>query len=348
MSKASVKRGSRINLEASSFDAASASQVRLKDAYPWRVEEQQGNLTHEKEQISEETDDSEYDPWYYKPVAQTNKACGKPLAGETAESISSAFQKSQNNKEATMEHFFAMSPQTISDTEAVYDMLRKIYGRPSDDPMEDLDVNAAIWGVFMNATLKAGSHFRNDHDVNLRHVKNSFWRSAGQPFFGETEKLISGLTETIGISLIDSEDLMWISTSLLHSRAYQCANAKVHVFRLGAVFGENGETILLSPGRNKFSGTRKPTTSANWIEYGTYNSKPNECWDRTAEKIMQNFQRSGHSIFRCTSALAERTIKKQRRRKDNSTFHSKWRQCLVAPKKMVISVNQLRSSRGFD
>ena len=135
-----------MNLEASSFDAASASQVRLKDVYLGGLkEEQQGNLTHEKEQISEESDDSESEPWYYKPVAQTDEACGKPFAGETAESICSAFQKSQNTKEATLEHFFAISPQTISYKEAVYDMVRKIYGRPPGDPMEDLDVNVGIW-----------------------------------------------------------------------------------------------------------------------------------------------------------------------------------------------------------
>ena len=109
VSGASVKPGSTMNLEASSLDAAPASQVRLKDAHLGGLkEEQQGNLTHEKKQISEESDDSECEPWYYKPVAQTNEACGKPLAGETAESISSAFQKSQNNKEATMEHLFAI------------------------------------------------------------------------------------------------------------------------------------------------------------------------------------------------------------------------------------------------
>ena len=105
----------------------------------------------------------------------------------------------------------------------------KVYGRPPDDPMEDLDVNVAFWGIFMNATLKAAVHLGNDHDVNLRHVKNSFWSSAGQ-LFGETEKLISGQRETDGISLINSEDLRWISTSVLHSRAYQYANAKVYVF----------------------------------------------------------------------------------------------------------------------
>ena len=142
-----------MNLEASSFDAASASQVRLKDAYLGGLkEEQQGNLTHEKERISEESDDSESEPWYYKPIAQTNEACGEPFAGETAQSISSAFQKSQNNEEATLEHFYAISPQTISKTEAVHDMVRKIYGIPSDDPVEDLDVNVALWRVFMNTS----------------------------------------------------------------------------------------------------------------------------------------------------------------------------------------------------
>ena len=83
-----------------------------------------------KNKFQKKTDDSESEPWYYKPVAQTDEACGKPLAGETAESISSAFQKSQNSKEATISH-----------TEAVYDMVREINGRTS----EDLDVNVAIW-----------------------------------------------------------------------------------------------------------------------------------------------------------------------------------------------------------
>ena len=119
--------------------------------------------------------------WYCKPVPQNKEACGKPLAGETAES-SSAFQKSQKNKDATMDHFFAISPQTISCTEAVYDMVRRIYERPSDNPMEDLVVNVAIWGVFMNATLKA---FGNDHDANLINVKNSFLEIYKTTFRGD-------------------------------------------------------------------------------------------------------------------------------------------------------------------
>ena len=53
--------------------------------------------------------------------------------------------------------------------------------------------------------------------------------------------------------------------------------------------------------------------------YGTYDRKPDGSWNRTSEKLLQNFAGSGHPIFRCTSAL-ERTIKKQRRRKDINTF----------------------------
>ena len=191
-----------MNLEACSFDAASASQVRLKDAYFGGLKEEQwGDLTHEKE----ETDDSESEPWYHNLVARTNEACAEAFAGKTAESISSAFQKSQSNKEATPEHSLAISPRTIPYTDAVYDMIRKIYGRPSGDPLKDLDLNVAIWRVLMNATLKAAIHLGNDHDVNLRNVKNSSWITTGQ-LFGETEKLISGQTETTGFSLNNSKD----------------------------------------------------------------------------------------------------------------------------------------------
>ena len=95
--------------------------------------------------------------------------------------------------------------------------------------MEDLDVNVAIWGVLMNATLKAAIHLRNNHDVNWRYVKNYCWRSTGQ-LFREIENLISCQTETTSIGLIDSEDLRWISTSLLHSPACQYVNANFYAF----------------------------------------------------------------------------------------------------------------------
>ena len=113
-----------MNLEASSFDAASASQVRLKDAYLGGLkEEQQGDLSHEKEANSEGTDDSESEPWYYKPVARSNEACGKPLAGKTAESISSAFQKTPQDSEATWNNCVQPSLPLNQFTNAVFSMV---------------------------------------------------------------------------------------------------------------------------------------------------------------------------------------------------------------------------------
>ena len=47
-------------------------------------------------------------------------------------------------------------------------------------------------------------HLGKDFDTNLRSVQNYHWKK-GQ-LFSKTEKLISGQTETTGISLINSED----------------------------------------------------------------------------------------------------------------------------------------------
>ena len=95
--------------------------------------------------------------------------------------------------------------------------------------MKYLDVNLAIWGMFLNSILRAAVHLGKDSEPNLRYVKYQLWKTAGQ-LFRETEKLVSGQTETAGISVVDFQDLRWMSTSLLHSRAYQCAIAKAYAF----------------------------------------------------------------------------------------------------------------------
>ena len=48
--------------------------------------------------------------------------------------------------------------------------------------MEDLNVNAAIWGMFMNTTLQAAVHLAQDNDQNLRFAKNHFWSSLKKLF----------------------------------------------------------------------------------------------------------------------------------------------------------------------
>ena len=60
-----------------------------------------------------------------------------------------------------------MFPATIHHTEAVFSIVRETYGREHDDPMNVLDV--AIWGIFLNAALRAAVHLGQDYEVNLRH-----------------------------------------------------------------------------------------------------------------------------------------------------------------------------------
>ena len=224
---ASGRPDSRMSVEPSSFDAASTSQVRLKDAYlGGLMEEQRGDQSHQEEENSEDSDNLAAGTWYYKeePVAQNNKAWGKPFAQGASSSVD---QESQKNTEATWDHYLHKSPDTSNYMEAVFSMVRKICGEQPGYPMED--VKLAIWRIFMNTTLRAAVHIVKDFDANLRFVKDYLRKTTGQ-LFKEKEELISGQTETTGISWINFQDLRWVSTNFLHNRACQYATAKVYVF----------------------------------------------------------------------------------------------------------------------
>ena len=95
--------------------------------------------------------------------------------------------------------------------------------------MDDLDVNVAIWGIFLFATLRAAVHLGQDYEANLWYVKKNLWNSVGQ-LFNETGKLISEQKEITGVSTIKLKDDTWMSTSLLCEKAYQITNAKAYVF----------------------------------------------------------------------------------------------------------------------
>ena len=86
--------------------------------------------------------------------------------------------------------------------------LENLRTREPADPKDDLDVNAAIWGIFLNTTLQAAVHLGQDYEVNWRFVKNHLWNSVEQ-LFNETGRLIRDQTEIT---------------------AYQIANAKTYIF----------------------------------------------------------------------------------------------------------------------
>ena len=69
-------------------------------------------------------------------------------------------------------HHLHMSPATVHHKEAVFSIVREIYGREHDDTMDDVDVNIGFLVYILNATLRAAVHLGQDYEANLRFVKN--------------------------------------------------------------------------------------------------------------------------------------------------------------------------------
>ena len=73
---------------------------------------------------------------------------------------------------------------------------------------------------------------------------------------------------------------------------------------------------------------------------GTYDCKPDGSWNRTAEKMLQNFAGSGHPIFRCTSVFERGELRSKGGGQTSIHFNGST-QNIELLLQMVISVNQL-------
>ena len=210
-------------------------------------EKQQGDLPHEKEENSGKTDDSESEPWCCAPAPQNNETCGKPLAGESAEFVSSEFQESQEDLEATWDKCLQLSLPTIQFTNSIFSSVWDIYGRY-------LDVHLAIWRMFMKITLQALISIDKEFDeISFRSTKiylsrqktdtgtsdlQYYTRTTNlEKFFGEVKRPICDLSEILGprrleiirVKLMEYRDFGWRSMSLLSGRAERIITVKVCV-----------------------------------------------------------------------------------------------------------------------
>ena len=82
-----------------------------------------------------------------------------------------------------------MAPAVVLPMDKVCSIVRKIYGRSPTDDLIDLDVNIAVWGIFMNVTLQAGVDLGRDTMKKLGFTKNQILESVKQ-LCQVTEKLI--------------------------------------------------------------------------------------------------------------------------------------------------------------
>ena len=109
-----------------------------------------------------------------------------------------------------------MSPARVPHMETVFSIVTKIIEWEPADPMEDLDVNAAIWGVFLNTTLQSSS---------------SSWTRLWGEFTIRQESSLGSLWDNYSMkledwSVIKQKSLVWkrlISKNLRGDRQACCA-----------------------------------------------------------------------------------------------------------------------------
>ena len=103
-----------MSVDPSSFDAASTSEVRLKDAYfGGLMEKQRGNPSHqEEEEDSEDSDNLAAETWHYKgeSVAQNSKAWEQPLHTETVLQLTRKVKRIQKRHGATTSKYRRTHP----------------------------------------------------------------------------------------------------------------------------------------------------------------------------------------------------------------------------------------------
>ena len=115
----------------------------------------------------------------------------RPVAYKIATAKPNASSKSDHPGSPKAErkersHNLRVSPATNHHLEVVLAIVKGIYGRERDDTIDDLDVNMAIWCIFLNTTLQAAVYLEQDYEANLRFVKNHLWNCVGQ-LFNENE-----------------------------------------------------------------------------------------------------------------------------------------------------------------
>ena len=142
-----------------------------------RWTQQQEKLVATEEE-SGDVDLSESETWSFQEEAVALKPCA---------SSKSDCQRGPKAERKVWPHHLQTDPDTAHHTEAVFSIVMEIYGREHEDPMEDLDVNMATWGIFLNVTLRAAVHLGQDNEAKLRYILNHLWSSVKQ-LFNETGK----------------------------------------------------------------------------------------------------------------------------------------------------------------
>ena len=218
----------------------------LKDAYlgGW-MEKQRWNPSHQEEEDSEDSDNhAAARNWYYKgePVAQNSKAWRQPPC--TRSQFFSWQVKRIQKQHGTTLSTLRRTHRTV--WKSCPPWSGRCMKKPQVRSCGRFECEFGLVNVHEYHSSSSGSsRKRLWHEFKI--CEELSLENKGTAFFRETEKLISGQTETTGISLINFQELRWVSTSLLHSRAYQHSTAKVYVFSNSVLcLGKMGDNPVVS------------------------------------------------------------------------------------------------------
>ena len=101
-------------------------------------------------------------------------------------------------------HHLHTPPNYVQHIEKVFSIVRQTFGLRPTDQMKNIDVNTAVWGIFMSVTLQAAVHLgtKNQPKKSLRQL------------FQVTERSTTDQTEITGLTTIDWQQPMWRDDSV--------------------------------------------------------------------------------------------------------------------------------------
>ena len=265
-----------------------ACRDRKKTGNPWitRRLEVQGNLSHQDTKKIQETQELQ--------EIQNSEAEGK-------------IRK-------IWSHHYHIPPDCVPDKNKVLSIVRQTYGRSPADDLNDLDVNSAIWVIFMSVTPQAAVHLGQDHTGNLQSIKHQPLKSARQ-LFRTTERLITDQTEITRLTTIDWNQPMWKETTLLCDRAVQFWIPKPSSFPTQCSVWETSVTNQSKPGKTGLNGSWKhaisiESTGCQWSLSGKI-SQHSLNWEFSTrfkrwwrnQGVNQSNSKEGSSSCQCTMTL---------------------------------------------
>ena len=148
-------------------DEAPSSQVKLKDVYLGGLMDDSAEKPVATEESRVLWEFSESESW----SVDQDEVTGKPVAYKKSawKLAASRISEKSWNPEAERRkwpHDFYISSEVVSCMDIVCSIVRKTYDRGPTGEMEDLNVNAAIWRMFLNTILQAAVHLGQDYDQN--------------------------------------------------------------------------------------------------------------------------------------------------------------------------------------